>query len=280
MSKRQEVLDIAHRGCRSLAPENTLASARAGLATGAPWWELDVAASSDGELVVLHDDSLVRTTDAEERFPGRAPWCVYDFSLAELRSLGAGSWFEAADPFGQIAAGRVSRASLASYRGERMPTLREALGFTKANRWKVNVEIKDATGRACDPWIVERTAAMIVELGLLGSVCISSFNHDYLRRTRKAEPRLPIGALDDLEERGKEPPEATVARLRELGAEAWHPGLALLEEPSVRAVREAGLGVKVWTVNEEADMERLIAWGASGLFTDFPDRLAALLARA
>jgi len=280
MVKRQEVLNIAHRGCRSLAPENTLASARAGIASGAPWWELDVAASSDGELVVLHDDSLARTTDAEGRFPGRAPWCVYDFSLAELRSLDAGSWFEAADPFGRIEAGRVSRASLASYRGERIPTLREALGFTKANAWKVNVEIKDASGRACDSWIVERAAAMIAELGLLGSVSISSFNHDYLRRMREAEPRLPIGALDDLEERGAEPPEATVARLRELKADAWHPGMARLEEPSVRAVREAGLDVNIWTVNETADMERLVAWGATGLFTDFPDRLAALLAKA
>ncbi len=279
MTKRKDVLDIAHRGCRSLAPENTLASARAGLAAGAPMWELDVAASSDGELVVLHDDSLARTTDARERFPGRAPWCVYDFSLAELRSLDAGSWFGLADPFGQVAAGRVPGPALEAYRGERLPTLREALEFTKANRWRVNVEIKDATGRGCDPWIVERTAALIAELGMVDSTFISSFNHDYLRRMRAAEPRLPIGALVDIEERGPVPPEATVARLRELRADAWHPGLKLLDEASVRAAREAGFGVNVWTVNDEADMERLIAWGATGLFTDFPDRLAALLGR-
>ena len=276
MEQEGKVLNIAHRGFRAIAPENTLASARAGLAAGADMWELDVAGSSDGELVVLHDDSLLRTTDAAERFPGRSPWCVYDFSLAELESLDAGSWYRAADPFGQVRSGRVGEAALSSFRGERIPTLRAALELTRAAGWKVNVEIKDASGRACDPWIVERTVGLLRELGMVGSVLVSSFNHDYLRRVRAIEPGLKLGALVDFEETEALTPPKTVEHLRDLGAAAWHPGLERLDEESVRAVRRAGFGVNVWTVNEESDMRRLMDWGVTGLFTDFPDRLGCL----
>lgn len=273
MPDRKSVSSIAHRGFRAIAPENSLAAARAGLAAGADSWELDVAASSDGELVVIHDDTLVRTTDAVARFPGRGPWSVYDFSLEELSTLDAGSWFVRDDPFGQARAGRVDAATLESYRGEPIPTLRAALLLTREAGWKVNVEIKDATGQACHAWIVERTVALVRELGMLDSVLVSSFNHDYLRRVRAAEPSLPVGAL--VEEEGPD----TLAMLASLGAEAWHPRLRGLREATVRAVRAAGRAVNVWTVNEEADMERLVGWGVSGIITDFPDRLARVLGR-
>ena len=91
-------LVIAHRGFRAIAPENTLRALDEAHAAGSPWWELDVAASSDGVLVVIHDDTLSRTTDAERAFPGRKPWTVYDFTAGELKSLDAGSWYLSADP--------------------------------------------------------------------------------------------------------------------------------------------------------------------------------------
>ena len=273
MSKKADILVMAHRGFRGIVPENTLLAARAAFEAGAPWWELDVAASSDGLLVVLHDDKLVRTTDAQAVFPARAPWAVYDFSAAELGRLDAGSWYETTDPFGQIAAGRVGPAELASFRGERIPSLRACLEATKSAARKVNVEIKDATGRACDPWIVERTVEMIREFGMEGRVIISSFNHEYLRRVKRAEPRLDTGAL--VEER----PANLVPLLRDIGARAYHPGMARLDEATVREVREAGFDVNVWTVNEKADMERLLGWGVTGLITDFPDRALEVLGR-
>jgi len=274
----KSVLNVAHRGFRAIAPENTLAAARAGRAIGADWWELDVAASSDGELVVIHDDTLVRTSDAARLFPDREPWCVYDFTMDELGRLDAGSWFGDKDPFGQIAEGKVGASELASYKGEKIPTLRSALEFTKAEGWKVNVEIKDASGRACDPWIVERTVELVRELGMVGDVFISSFNHEYLRRCKAAEPGLPLGALIEPGDPRFPPGFDIVALLRYLGAAAWHPGLEGLREADVRAVREAGFGVNVWTVNRPEDMRRLIGWGVTGLFTDFPDRLVRVLA--
>jgi glycerophosphoryl diester phosphodiesterase len=99
------VLCIAHRGAASLAPENTLAAAHKALALGAGMWELDVSVTADGELVVLHGDSLARTTNVQAFFPQRSPWQISTFTLAEVRKLDAGSWFVDIDPFGTIAGG-------------------------------------------------------------------------------------------------------------------------------------------------------------------------------
>jgi glycerophosphoryl diester phosphodiesterase len=262
---------MGHRGFRGVAPENTLVAARKAFEAGAPWWELDVAASSDGILVVLHDDSLARTTNAKAAFPGRSPWTVYDFTFDEIRSLDAGSFYAETDPFGQIKAGAVGKAELDSFAGEKLPTLRECLELTKAMGRKVNIEIKDATGHGCDAWIVERTVELVEELGMVGDALISSFNHEYLRRVKKAEPRLEVGALV------VERPASLVPLLKELRAFSYHPGVDALDEATVREVRAAGFDVFVWTPNEPKVMEKLLSWGATGLITDFPDRALRLV---
>ena len=93
-------LNIAHRGARSIAPENTLAAALKALQSGADLWELDVVMTADGEPVVIHDKDLSRTSNVESVFPSRRPWLVHEFSLEEIRRLDFGSWFKAMDPFG------------------------------------------------------------------------------------------------------------------------------------------------------------------------------------
>ena len=273
MSAHTTVVVMAHRGFRGIAPENTLLAAQKGWESGADFWETDVAASADGELIIMHDDNLARTTNAEERFPARNPWTVYDFTLAELKSLDAGSWYRKADQFRQIASGRVTETDLASFAGLRVPTLAEALELTKRNGWKINIEIKDATGRACDPWIVEKTAALVEDMGMAESVIISSFNHDYLLRMKKTAPGLRLAALID------EPIPDPVATLKRIGAVALNPNWKRLDKATVKAVRAAGFDVFVWTPNEKSDMERLLGWGVSGLITDFPDRALEVLGR-
>jgi glycerophosphoryl diester phosphodiesterase len=258
-------LVIAHRGFRGIAPENTLVAAQKGFDAGADMWELDVAASSDGELVVMHDTTLVRTTDASVRFPSRSPWNVYDFTLGELKSLDAGSWYSRTDPFLQIKAGRIGAGELQSFSGLHIPTLREALDLTKRLGWRVNIEIKDATGFACDAWIVEKTVALVKELDMVSSVLISSFNHTYLKRAKKAEPSIDVAALID------KPLKDPVTTLKELGAIALNPNEKHLDEATVKAVRAAGFGVLPWTVNDPARMASLVAWGVTGIITDFPD---------
>lgn len=265
---------FAHRGFRGIAPENTLIAARKGFEAGAPWWELDVAASSDGELFVLHDDSLARTTDAASVFPDRSPWTIYDFSAAELARLDAGSWYAAADPFGQIREGRVGPEELASFRGLRIPSLRAALDLTKRNNRRVNIEIKDASGQSCDAWIVERVVDLVRSMDMVDRVLLSSFNHSYIVRAKAAEPSLRTGAL--VEEAVADP----AALLLRTGADAFNPGLQVLSESAVRSVRGLGRDVFVWTVNEPDDMRRILEWGVTGIFTDFPDRLLRLLGRS
>ncbi len=273
MPESSSVLVMAHRGFRGIAPENTLLAAKKGWESGADFWELDVAASSDGELVVMHDDNLARTTDAEELFPGRKPWAVYDFTLAELNSLDAGSWYALTDPFGQIAAGRITESDLRGSAGLRLPTLREALELTKDLGWKVNIEIKDATGRACDPWIVEKTAELVGALGMADSVVVSSFNQEYLVRMKAAAPAIKVAALID-----KSIPDP-VSALKRIGAMALNPNYKYLDEATVKKIRAAGFDVFVWTPNEKSDMERLVRWGVTGLITDFPDRALEVLGR-
>jgi glycerophosphoryl diester phosphodiesterase len=268
-----KTLNIAHRGARSLAPENTLAAARKALALGADMWELDVCSSSDGQLYVVHDDTLERTSNVRDVFAGRSPFRVGDFTLAEVTQLDFGAWFVTMDPFKQIAAGKVTGAELAAYRGEHAPTLRDALVFTRDNKWRVNVEIKDMTGRIGDADGVEKVVALIAELGMGERVIISSFNHRYLERARKADATIALGAL--VEKADPDP----AALLRRLSAQAYHPRLGQISPNQVAALRAAGFGVNIWTVNEPSDMEALMKAGASGLFTDFPQTFAELQQR-
>lgn len=264
-------LNIAHRGARSLAPENTLAAAQAGLNAGADMWELDVAVTMDGELVILHDDTLERTSNAAPIYPDRRPWSVHTFTLAEIRQLDFGSWFNEKDPFKQIAGGVVTSAMQQSYVGEPIPTLRDALIFTQDHQWKVNVEIKDAAGTPGDQDVVEKVVDLIVELGMQPQVIISSFNHDYLRRVKRANRAIQTAAL--VENAIPDPANLT----RALEAEGFNPRYTNILPDAVTALRRAGVDVYVWTVNDPDMMRALIRGGATGIITDFPQVLEKIL---
>ena len=266
-----QTLNIAHRGARSLAPENTLAAARKAFEIGADLWELDVAMTRDGELFVVHDDTLARTSNVEELFPDRAPWSNHLFTLEEVRRLDFGTWFLEGDPFKQIAAGNVSAAEQESFRAEKAPTLREALVFTRDHDWRVNVEIKDLAGTPGDATVVEKVVALVHELGMTDRVLISSFNHSYVERAKRAAPEIAAAAL--VEQAVPDPP----ALLRGLNAQAYNPKVGEIRAASIPALRDQGFDVYVWTVNDEKVMRDLIAARASGIFTDFPQRLKPLL---
>ncbi len=266
-------LNIAHRGARSLAPENTLAAARLGYEIGADMWELDVAVTSDGELVLLHDDSLERTSNAEQVYPDRRPWLIHTFTLDELRKVDFGSWFNETDPFKQIAAGAVTAEMQQGYVGEPIPTLREALEFTRDNDWRVNVEIKDATSTPGDEFLPEKVVELIGELGMADRVLISSFNHSYLRRVKAANADLRTAALVE------SPAADPVKLVSDLGAVGYNPGIKHFKPEYIPPIREAGVEVYIWTVNDAKTMRALIDNGVSGIFTDFPQVLREELNR-
>ena len=266
--KRRAPLIFAHRGCSSLAPENTLAAARKAHAVGAHGWELDVQLTADSQVIVQHDRALLRVTDVSTHpaFAGRKPYVTSRFTLAELRHLSTGDRFVHYDRHGQIAAGAVTPADLSSYQHEPMPTLNEALALTRELDMVVNVELKNQASLPDGDTLIRRTAAVLQETAMPERVLISSFNFNYLREIKQLCPQYATAPLVS------RPHPDPVALMRELGAEAYHPGHRMITPELVARIREAGLHVNVWTVNTPERMRELAAWGVSGIISDFPQR--------
>jgi glycerophosphoryl diester phosphodiesterase len=263
-------LILAHRGARSLAPENTLAAARAAHGAGAHGWEFDVSLTADGLPLLIHDDTLSRTSNARRVYPGRRPWRVADFSWQEIQALDFGFWFEDSDPFGQIAAGRVSRQELARFKGEPATSLAQALAFSQEQGLLVNLELKDLGSRPSGPDPAALVAGMVAEMGMLETVLVSSFNHAYLRTVAALQPELALGVL--VRQRIKDP----LGLVRELGASSYHPRENRINQAQLRELAAAGIAVIPWTVNQPSQARALFAAGASGIITDYPQLMKEL----
>jgi glycerophosphoryl diester phosphodiesterase len=265
------VLNIAHRGASSLAPENTLSAARKGLEVGADMWELDVQLTADGELIVIHDSTLKRTSNVEDVFPHRRPWQVHDFTLDEIGKLDFGSWFMGQDPFDQIAAGVVTEEEIKSYVGEPAPTLEQALLFTREHNWLVNLEIKDLGNKPGNNLIVDRVIALVEKLNMVDMVLVSSFNHKYLAQIAASYAHVVTGVLHT------KPHARPASLLRRLGARAYHPRKVFIRLADIAGLKRQGFQVHVRTINDRKTMERLVRAGVSGIFTDFPQVLASVI---
>jgi len=273
LPKRSGVaLNIAHRGARSLAPENTLTAASKALAVGADLWEFDVQWTQDRELVVIHDDTLERTTNAKSVFPGRSPWRVEAFTLAQIKRLDAGSWFDEQDPFGQIAAEAVSTAERRSYQNVAVPTLGEALGWTRAHHWYANVELKPLQGDAIQiETFVEQVVRCIEASDMVERVLVSSFDIKLLQACGRLAPLLARALLVE------RAPAQALALLERLAVQAYHPHHNAYGPSLARALGERGLAVNVWGDHVCANQALLSDPGVNGIFTDYPQHLAGLL---
>ena len=259
-------LTIAHRGASSLAPENTLSAAQKALQAGADMWELDVQMSADGELIVLHDNTLSRTSNVKDlpKYGTRWPWNPHQFTLAELKELDAGSWYVAADPFGQIHKGAVSQEDALRYREEKILSLAEALNFTKRNDYRVNVELKNLSDKPGDETVVGKLADLVVKLDMIDQVLISSFNHEYLMKLKIENPVISTAALVN------EVLPNPIDTLKRLNAAAFHVSRKAVTPKIIEQLRDAGYFVNVFTVNDEKTRNHLKEAGASGIISDFP----------
>ena len=249
MPNHRRPLNIAHRGASAYAPGNTLAAFRLALEMGADGFELDVMLSADGHLVVIHDDTVDRTTD------GRGP--VRQKTLAELKTLDAGAKFDA------------------RFAGERIPTLQEALHLVAGNRAFVNVEIK--TDSLKGDGLEEKLAALIRRYDLGERLLISSFNPFALWRMRRLAPDLPLALLyaEDLRVHLRNRWFAFLSR-----PDALNPSFRMATQEHVRWGKSRGYRLYVWTVDEESEMRRLIALGVDGIITNQPDLLRQVSARS
>jgi len=235
------VLNFAHRGASHDAPQNTLAAFRLALEMGADGVELDVQASKDGEAVVIHDFKVDATTD------GRG--AVKDKTLAELKELDAGSWFDA------------------RFAGQRIPTLEEVI-VEVGHQLLLNIELK-VTGFGDEGLVIE-VVRLIEDHNLVHRVIVSSFHPLALRWVNRLNPRICTGLLYyfDL------PAHLLRALLLFLtDPNALHPAKYLVTQKYMDWAKERGYRVNAWTVDEPAEMERLIALGVDGIITNRPDVL-------
>lgn len=267
------VLNIAHRGARSLAPENTLSAIRKAFGLGAEMCEVDLVLTKDNQPIVLHDLTLDRTSNARLVYPSRKPWLVHHFTLSEIRRLDFGSWFHHQDPFGQIAGGNVTPYELSGFEGEGVPTLADVLLESRANNRMLNLELKTLDDLPGHARFVEIVVDTVVRFEMTEIVLISSFHHDYLRQVKTMEPSITTGALMD------HPFQDSPREFRERIADCYHPKVSGIEVDQIRKFKMSGIPVLVWVVNEISAMKSLINAGVSGIFTDFPQDLAGLLSQ-
>jgi glycerophosphoryl diester phosphodiesterase len=244
-----------HRGASALAPENTLAAFRKAIELGADGMEMDLQLTRDGAVVVIHDDSLDRTTDGRGR--------VTDLTLAEIKRADAGVKFGSA------------------YRGERVPTLTEVIDLVKTSgnvRVRLNLEIKFAEGREGTPAdLEERILAVLRATGFVDRVTIQSFHHPSPSKVKGLEPSIPAGLL--VGARGSVPDP--VSLVRQYRADYYAPEHRLVTPELVQALHQVGIPVVTWTVNEEPLMRRLIDAGVGAvqgdaIISDHPDRAVNL----
>ncbi len=229
---------FAHRGASTHAPENTLAAFELALAQNADAIELDVKLSADGHVVVIHDQTVDRTTGSHGR--------VKDLSLAQFQSLDAGSFFSE------------------KYRGERIPTFEEVFE-TVGKRTFINVELTNySTPR---DQLVETVCMLVKKFGLQKRVMFSSFFALNLSKARAYLPDVPRGLLAFNGWLG--------AWARSFGFafgryQALHPQLKDVTPQQVQRVHRLNRRIHVWTVNAADDMRRLFHWGVDAIFTDDP----------
>ncbi|MEE8593467.1 MAG: glycerophosphodiester phosphodiesterase family protein [Candidatus Bipolaricaulota bacterium] len=266
------ILNIAHAGASSLAPQNTMAAGRKAFDAGADVWGVDVQLTADGVFVLMHDDTLDRTTNVEDLFPIREPWRVNEFTFEEVRSLDAGSWFVHEDPFEQIEEGNVSAAELAAYVGEPVPPLREALAFVSDCQWLIDIEVKPMEASVREA-AARRLVDLIRETGTESRVLVSSFDHAFLIEVMTIDPFLATGALTIFA------PLNTVDTLSAMGVDVYLPSPVGFTADLLEQLAERRIHVFVWTYNTQSQLEFIMGHsGITGIYTDFPQRLGPLLA--
>lgn len=243
MSKKEQGEDqmtkvFAHRGASGYAPENTLEAFALAGEQGAQGIELDVQLTKDGEVVVIHDETIDRVSTGKG--------AVRDYTLEELRRFSFHNHKK-------------------EYEGVQIPTLREVLEQVKPGGMEVNIELK--TGIYWYPGLEEKTVELVKAAGMENRVIYSSFNHYSVQKI------LELGA------------EAETAYLysdvllnvenyaKNTGVCGLHPAVYHLKMADfLESYRRSGLKVRVWTVNDEADMRQFIEKDLEAVITNYPDR--------
>jgi glycerophosphoryl diester phosphodiesterase len=239
------ILVIAHRGFSGAAPENTIAAFKKAIDLGVDMIELDVHLSKDGQIVVIHDDTLNRTTNGKGK--------VTSYTLNELKRLDAGSWLSS------------------QFSGERIPTLKEALELARG-QMLLNIELKKGDmGPYTMTDLADRSLQEVEKAGMLNQVIFASFDPSAIDRIRGKNPKIPVALIYN--QSWTFPQEVTGGRPVSILSCSGK----VLTQTNISNAHQRGMKVMAWTLNTEEHMQRFLNMGVDGILTDYPDFLIKIL---
>lgn len=237
--------NIAHRGFSGMYPENTMLAFEKAIEAGCEGIELDVHLTKDEEIVIIHDEDIRRTTNGVG--------LVKDYTLEELRKFDARGQFEGKYGFNGI------------------PTLKEYFEYVREKDILTNIELK--TGIIMYEGIEAKVIEMIETFGQKKKVILSSFNHYSIMTCKQIDPEIKCAFLvgDGLYNPGK--------YLKDCGIEYIHPRYHYLVDPIIEELKDNGIGINTWTVNDTYTMIKMLKKGVDGIITNYPDKLAEIKKR-
>jgi glycerophosphoryl diester phosphodiesterase len=236
---------LAHRGSAGTHPENTFASYQAAMDAGADGIEIDVHLTKDGDLVVLHDATVNRTTNGTGY--------VKDFSLAEIKQLDAGSWFSNI------------------FAGEHIPTLNEVLAFIAQTNLLLNIELKNVT--IAYVGMEAEVIRLVKAYQLTDRVIVSSFNHMSLHMITQKYPDIDCAILT------LDKQFAPWDYARTVGVSGIHAQWAKMDLATMKETQQRNYPVRMYTVNKTDVMEQLMKHQVDAIITDFPKQACAIRTR-
>ena len=238
----QHTMNIAHRGASGYAPENTMAAFDKALEMKADYIEIDVQLSKDGEVVLMHDGMIDRTTDGSGS--------VDDYTLEELKQLDAGSWFGP------------------QFAGEQIPTLEEVLD-TYRGKIGILIEIKNA---AQHPGIEEKVAAALEKRNMdkpnNGKIIVQSFDHGSIAHFNALLPNVDTGVLVGYNAEGIS--DAQLAQFATY-ADYVNPNHQMADTDLVSRIHDYGMQIAPYTINDQSRINELMEYGVDGIISDYPD---------
>jgi len=235
-----KILVTAHRGASSYAPENTIASIKEAIKMKADNAEIDVQETSDGEIILLHDGNLKRTTGYDKN--------IWEASYAEVKKLDAGSWFSE------------------KYKGEPVPRFAALLDAIK-KKIHLNIELKT---NGHEQKLADRAVKILKDKHLEHNCYFTSFDYKQIKRVKEIDPTIKTGLIFS-----SMPKDMDVFTS---DFEILSVGYNLVDADFVKKAKENNKEIHVWTVDDETEMKRLIDLGVTSILTNAPDKLIKLLA--
>ncbi|MED1097276.1 MULTISPECIES: glycerophosphodiester phosphodiesterase [Bacillus] len=248
--KHKDIVNVSHRGASGYAPEHTLVSYEKGEKMHGDYIEVDLQMTKDGKLIAMHDETVDRTTNGTGR--------VKDYTLAQIKQLDTGSWFNEAYP----------QYANPDYEGLKVPTLEEVFQkFGKNAKYYIETKSPDVY-----PGMEKELLRLVNKYDInKDTLLVQSFSSLSLQKMQQLDPSVKLIQLLSYKSNAVIT-DAEIAAIKEY-AVGVGPNHTYLNQEYVRKVVDSGLEIHPYTVNDKGRMQQLIDWGVTGMFTNFPDQL-------